>query len=150
MKEYHLWTHEESGDTRIRTLQYSVPKQVFDHVELIQPTTMFSRMEKQRTTFRWSTHQDIEKQSSQQKITLPNGISVDASCNHTVTITCLKELYNAVGFKTSATNGNQISVTGYLEQFANIADLQLFYADQRPDALNSSFKFISVDGLCQF
>ena len=143
-----MWTHELSGETRIRTLQYSVPEHVFDHVELIQPTTMFSRMEKQKTTFRWSSHQDIEKQSDRQRISLPNGISVDASCNRTVTITCLKELYNAVGFRTSATNGNQISVTGYLEQFANIADLQLFYANQRPDALNYSFRFISVNGLC--
>lgn len=75
-----------------------------------------------------------------------SGSVVDASCNTTVTITCLKELYNAVGYKSSATNGNQIGITGYLEQFANIEDLQLFYADQRPDALKSSFKFVSVNG----
>lgn len=96
--------------------------------------------------FRWSSHQETAPPSNDSKITLPNGVSVDASCNTTVTITCLKELYSAVGFNTSATNGNQIGITGYLEQFANIADLQLFYADQRPDALNTSFKFISVNG----
>ncbi|KAL5530094.1 hypothetical protein ACEPAF_6351 [Sanghuangporus sanghuang] len=143
--EYHIWTHEESGDTVVRTLQYSVPEQVYDHVELIQPTTMFARIKKQRTTFRWSSHQDIPP-FNHTKITLPNGISVDASCNTTVTIDCLLELYNAVGFNASGTIGNQIGITGYLEQFANIADLQLFYADQRPEALNSSFKFISVAG----
>ncbi|KAL5527716.1 hypothetical protein ACEPAG_6517 [Sanghuangporus baumii] len=141
--EYHIWTHEESGDTVVRTLQYSVPEQVYDHVELIQPTTMFARMKKQRTTFRWSSHQDIPP-FNHTKITLPNGISVDASCNTTVTIDCLLELYNAVGFNASGTVGNQIGITGYLEQFANVADLQLFYADQRPEALNSSFKFVSV------
>ena len=75
-----------------------------------------------------------------------SGGHVDASCNETITITCLLELYNAVGYKASANIGNQIAVTGYLEQFANIADLQLFYADQRPDALNSSFKVVSVNG----
>lgn len=104
-------------------------------------------MKKQKTTFRWSTQQDVASPpANSPRITLPNGISVDASCNTTVTITCLKELYNAVGFNASATIGNEIGITGYLDQFANIADLQMFYADQRPDALNSSFNFVSVNG----
>ncbi|KAI5119608.1 hypothetical protein M0805_005778 [Coniferiporia weirii] len=145
--KYHVWVHEESGDSSIRTLSYSVPEHIHDHVELIQPTTMFARMKKQRTTFRWSSNQEIASFSpSNPRITLPNGISVDASCNTTVTITCLKELYNAVGFNASSKIGNKIGITGYLDQFANIADLQLFYADQRPDALNSSFDFVSVNG----
>lgn len=110
---------------------------------------MFARMKKQRTTFRWSSHQDIPP-FNETKIALPNGIFVDASCNATVTINCLLELYNAVGFNASGSNENQIGITGYLEQFANIADLQLFYADQRPDALNSSFKFFPVAGSCHF
>ncbi|KAH8118643.1 tripeptidyl peptidase A [Phellopilus nigrolimitatus] len=144
--KYHVWIHGESGESGIRTLAYSVPEHIYNHVELIQPTTMFSRMKKQKTTFRWSSHQEMPSPSNGSRITLPNGVSVDASCNTTVTITCLKELYNAVGFNASATIGNQIGITGYLGQFANIADLQLFYADQRPDALNSSFNFVSVNG----
>ena len=80
------------------------------------------------------------------RIVLPNGIAVDASCNETVTISCLKELYNVGKFNASAKVGNKIGITGYLEQFANIADLQLFYADQRPDAVNSTFEFISING----
>ena len=31
-------------------------------------------------------------------------------------------------------------------QFANIADLQLFYADQVPAAVGTNFTFVSVDG----
>ncbi|THH05863.1 hypothetical protein EW145_g4490 [Phellinidium pouzarii] len=145
--EYHIWTHEESGDSSIRTLSYSVPEHIHDHVDLIQPTTWFARMKKQKTTFRWSNQQDVVSPPvNNSKITLPSGISVDASCNTTVTITCLKQLYNAVGFNASATNGNKIGITAYLGQFANIEDLQLFYADQRPDALNTSFNFVSVNG----
>ena len=40
-----------------------------------------------------------------------------------------------------------MGITAYLEQFANIEDLQTFFADQRPDALNSTFKFVSVNGM---
>ena len=104
-------------------------------------------MKNQKSTIHWGTSQDaLANPPSGGTITLPSGITVDASCNTTITITCLKQLYNAVGFNASATVGNQIGVTGYLNQFANIADLQLFYADQLPQALNTSFKFVSVNG----
>lgn len=37
----------------------------------------------------------------------------------------------------------------YLDQFASISDLQLFYADQVPAAINSTFNVISINGeLC--
>lgn len=127
-------------------MSYSVPEHVYEHVELIQPTTMFSRLRKQKTTFRWSTPHNESTLPDAPRIVLPNGIAVDASCNETVTISCLKELYNVGKFNASAKVGNKIGITGYLEQFANIADLQLFYADQRPDAVNSTFEFISING----
>ena len=117
-----------------------------NHVELIQPTTIFSRTTRQKTTFRWSqTETTLGTEATTGSITLPNGITVDASCNQTITISCLKQLYNAVGFVPKAKN-NQIGITGYLGEFANIADLQSFYANQVPAAVNSSFEFVSVNG----
>ena len=136
----------------IRTLEYSLPEEVYDHVDLVQPTTMFARMKKQRTTFRWSAHQNLESLPTNNSIELSNGVTVDASCNTTVTVSCLKQLYNAVGVNGTANNGNGIGITGYLQQHANVQDLQLFYADERPDALGSTFNFVSVAGeqvLCQ-
>jgi tripeptidyl-peptidase I len=43
-----------------------------------------------------------------------SGVTVNPSCNKTITIQCLQELYNAVGVVPSATIGNSIAVTGYL------------------------------------
>ena len=90
-----------------------------------------------------------------------SGATVDASCNKTITIKCLQQLYNAVGVTPSASD-NSFAVTGYSViihlisvtfladlvqgQYANLNDLQLFYADQRPDAKGSGFKFVSVNG----
>jgi len=53
-----------------------------------------------------------------------------------------------VNYTPSAHVGNSIGITGYLEEFANRADLQQFYEDQVPAAaaVNSTFKFISVKG----
>ena len=111
---------------------------------------MFSRTKSLKTFFHFS---EMDKNaasvaSDAPPINVPSasGGHVDASCNQIITITCLQQLYNAVGFTPSAKNGNQIGITGYLEQFANIQDLQSFFADQRPDALNSSFTTVLVNG----
>lgn len=71
---------------------------------------------------------------------------VDASCAQTVTVDCIKQLYNAVGYTPSANIGNKIAVTGYLGFNANEQDLQLFYKDQVPAAVNSTFTIVSVNG----
>jgi tripeptidyl-peptidase-1 len=127
---------------------------------------MFGRFKKQKSTiFKVTAEKDALAPASKSDpiVDSVSGVSVDASCNKIITITCLQQLYNAVGFVPSANVGNSIGITGYLvniisldsrmetlhlvqEQFANMQDLQSFFADQRPDALNSSFKFISVNG----
>ncbi|KII95259.1 hypothetical protein PLICRDRAFT_208135 [Plicaturopsis crispa FD-325 SS-3] len=144
---YNVWTHGPSGDAIVRTTSYSLPEDLHAHIDVVQPTTSFARTKGLKSTLHWSSSQEQVLSTNLPPIVdVASGSTVDASCNRTITITCLKQLYNAVGYNSSATNGNQIGITGYLEQFANIADLQLFYKDQRPDALNSSFQFVSVNG----
>lgn len=100
-----------------------------------------------RTTFRFSAQKPEATDPSAAPISVSSatGGQVDASCNQTITITCIQQLYNAVGFTPSATNGNKIGITGYLEQFANFADLQTFYAQERPDASGSNFSVVSIN-----
>lgn len=76
------------------------------------------------------------------------GLSVDASCNDTITLTCLAEIYNYTGFhpKNLPVGKNSIGVTGYLDEFANFQNLQTFYADQLPQAVGSSFEVKLVNG----
>ncbi|KJA29732.1 hypothetical protein HYPSUDRAFT_126973, partial [Hypholoma sublateritium FD-334 SS-4] len=144
--KYHVWKHIDSGDFLVRTTSYSLPKHLHDHIELIQPTTMFGRFKPEKSTVYSATRvPSTISQDSSASISTASGISVDASCNSTITITCLQQLYNAVGFTPSA-KGNSIGITGYLDQFANFQDLQSFFASERPDALNSTFKVLSVSG----
>lgn len=151
-----------------------------NHIDLIQPTTMFGRLSRHSSTIfdvenaeeqaPPVEHTDAKLVDNLGLIHDPEtGITIDASCNATITISCLEQLYNTEGFKATASHlrtQNSIGITGYLvcgpwltssilgacrwcrlqEQFANIQDLQSFYAEQRPDALNSSFSFISVAG----
>ncbi|KAG6845432.1 hypothetical protein H0H87_009339 [Tephrocybe sp. NHM501043] len=149
--KYNVWKHS-SGDEMVRTTSYSLPDNLHRHVDVVQPTTMFGRFKRDKSTIVW-LDEEVEG-ASQKAQTLAattitdasTGAEVDASCNATITIKCLQQLYNAVGFVPSVPKQNSIGITGYLEEFANLQDLQLFYADQRPDALNSSYKFVSVKG----
>ncbi|EKM59772.1 uncharacterized protein PHACADRAFT_250501 [Phanerochaete carnosa HHB-10118-sp] len=146
--KYHVYEHS-TGDTLVRTTSYSLPEHLHAHIELIQPTTLFSRFRASKATL----HFDQAAQTSSTNTDAPaisvpsaSGGTVDASCNTTITVTCLKELYNAVGYTPLVNSGNQVACTGYLDQFANLDDLQLFFADQVPAAVNSSFKLISING----
>ncbi|KAI6018299.1 peptidase S8/S53 domain-containing protein [Pisolithus marmoratus] len=78
-------------------------------------------------------------------ITGPAGNQVDASCNQTITPTCLRQPYNADGYGTSATNGNQIGITGYLGQYVNNHDLQQFFETYAPEAYGSNYTIISIN-----
>ncbi|KAJ7784134.1 tripeptidyl peptidase A [Mycena metata] len=148
--KYHIWKHTASGEYIVRTTSYSLPKNLLEHVDLIQPTTMFGTFRKLKSTIHSITAAEsrIQSQDSPPIVDLATGVTVDASCNTTITISCLKEIYNAVNYTPSAHVGNSVGITGYLGEFANRADLQTFYADQVPAAaaVNSTFKFISVAG----
>ncbi|KAF8622126.1 hypothetical protein AX15_007258 [Amanita polypyramis BW_CC] len=107
---------------------------------------MFGRFKVDKSTLVWLEDEDKDTEVPQGQITnLKTGVTIDAGCNTTITIKCLQQLYNAVGYTPSA-RGNSIGITGYLEEYANKQDLQLFYADQLPTALHTSFKFTSVHG----
>jgi tripeptidyl-peptidase-1 len=149
-QKYYIWRHLESGDAAIRTTHYSLPENLQSHIDLIQPTTLFARFKGLRSTLHWSEDQSSPEKTSSEVlpaiVSKTSGTTVDASCDKNITITCLKQLYNAVGYNSSATNGNQLGIASYLEQYANNKDLRLFFQDQRPEALNSSYKLVSIKG----
>jgi tripeptidyl-peptidase-1 len=132
----------------VRTTEYSLPAHLDQHVELVQPTTVFLRTKGHRTTLRFSPPAQVSPPSDDVKIVIPGSAeSVDASCNKSITVSCLKQLYNIVDYVPRATHKNAIALTGYLGEFANFADLRQFYADQVPDAANTSFNVVLINGM---
>ncbi|KAF9450673.1 subtilisin-like protein [Macrolepiota fuliginosa MF-IS2] len=141
---YYVWKHLESGDYLVRTTSYSLPVDVHAHVDVVQPTTMFGRFKGSKSTVVSIGDAPDAPKISTSTIDIGNGIMVDPSCNTTITVTCLEQLYNATSFQRQGKG--TIGITGYLEQNANIQDLETFFAEQRPDAVGSNFTFISVAG----
>ena len=77
----------------------------------------------------------------------PRNAAIDPSCSGTITVKCLQQLYRTEGYVPKVPEQNSIGITGYLEQYANEVDLKLFYEDQLPEAVNSTFKLVSINGL---
>ncbi|QRV73000.1 tripeptidyl-peptidase I [Ceratobasidium sp. AG-Ba] len=134
--EYGIWEHAETGEKIVRTTEYSVPEALHAHIHLITPTTMFGGPRRNKATF----HYESDPKSKSIAAAVP-----DASCNSTITISCLQALYNT-GNYTASVKSNRLGIAGYLEEFANFADLQTFYKKYYPKATGSNFTVESVNG----
>lgn len=149
-KKYNLWRHDESGSHLVRTTSYSLPASLHAHIDVVQPTTMFSRFNPLASTLhnpdapRRSAFRSYPPSESSQRTAASS--PVDPSCNGEITIKCLQQLYNMGEYTPQVPEKNGIGITGYLEQYANLEDLRLFYEDQRPDALNGTFEVVSIAG----
>ncbi|VDB85317.1 unnamed protein product [Peniophora sp. CBMAI 1063] len=147
--KFHIWEHASGDSTLVRTTSYSLPGHIHPHIDVIHPTTYFNRPRALKTTFHFSEAPAPSESSPSTpgKIAIPGSdVTVDPSCDTTITVDCIKELYNVADYTVVAADKNKIGVTGYLEQFANLQDLQSFYAKQVPKAEGSSFNVTLIDG----
>ena len=127
----------------MRTTSYSLPAHLHEHVELVQPTTVFGSLKAFRSTIVLPDDEMTFTRDAEGNTLLATAAT---NCTATITVDCIKQYYNATGYEVDPTLNNSIGITGYLEEFANYDDLQLFYADQLPEALNTTFDYISVNG----
>ncbi|KAF8437229.1 peptidase S8/S53 domain-containing protein [Boletus edulis BED1] len=88
----------------------------------------------------------LYRSSAQDWVTIRVPVALAEKMLDTITIDCLRQIYNAVGYNTSATNGNQIAIASYLEEYANNQDLQQFFQLQNPVAYGSNYTFVSING----
>ncbi|KAH9061915.1 hypothetical protein EDB87DRAFT_1610194 [Lactarius vividus] len=98
--EFRMWKHAEDRDNLVHATQYSMPPHLDEYIELIQPTTVSNRAKALRTTYHFADFDSdtaASSQSSSAKITVPgSGVTVDVSCNNSITVSRLNQLYNAV------------------------------------------------------
>lgn len=121
---------------KIRTLQYSVPQELHQYIDMIQPTTRFGQL-------RPAISSVLDKEILGAVGTVK---AVNASCNSTITPACLKQLYNLNGF--TATNNTLLGINGFLEEYARFADLEDFLSLYAPWAVGANFTWTSIDGMC--
>ena len=104
--------YTNSGVTKLRTTQYSVPDSLAQHIDFITPTTYFGKTTAMAPTM---FHSPVKR-----------GADLDASCSQLITPKCLKELYNVGTYTPLATSGSKIGFGSFLNQTARTADLTLY------------------------
>lgn len=121
---------------KVRSLSYSVPKEVRSHIDMIHPITRFGQLHAERN--------HVLTQGAAISAAAP----VNASCNTAITPECLANLYNFADYKVKPNAEVTIGVNGFLDQYARYADFQQFAQQYAPYAVGSNFSYTLVAGTC--
>jgi len=129
--KYHVYKHYATKTTLIRTTSYSLPSILHDHVTVVTPSTYFGRPEPQhKTSFIQKVGGNPSDAVNGVTKLVTNGtnstdsLAVSPTCKDQITPSCLNALYN-ISYTPVSTKNNSLGVAGYLDQFANHADLQV-------------------------
>ncbi|EPS96634.1 hypothetical protein FOMPIDRAFT_1167297 [Fomitopsis schrenkii] len=138
---FSVFTHEATGRQTIRTLQYSIPTDLVQHVDLIHPTVTFP-VQANATPPVLLPAPLPQEQGADTNIS-----TVCGPYNRpNITAACLQYLYG-IPTTPAISPGNGILVTGYVEQYTNAQDLKLFLEHYRPDMdPATTFSTQTIDG----
>ncbi|KAF5352182.1 hypothetical protein D9758_009222 [Tetrapyrgos nigripes] len=132
------FVHIESGERFVRTLQYSIPQDLVQHIDLVHPTTTFVKPLVQRPVMSVPVPGTAN--------VTERALGAPSSCNSVVTPACLQSLYG-IPTTRATQSSNKLGVSGFIDQFAQTADLRTFLANLRPDlSSTTTFTVQSVDG----
>ncbi|KAI0644035.1 family S53 protease-like protein [Trametes meyenii] len=143
--EFSVFNHTPTGRTSIRTLSYSIPADLRGHLEFVHPTTAFTQP---------FIGPAFTAHPSRGNITVPRGATtnlssdatVPSSCKNTITPQCLQALYGIPTTRASVST-NTLAVSGFIDEFANQADLRKFLTAFRPDLPSTTtFTLQTIDG----
>lgn len=128
------------GSPKLRTLSYSVPDEMAQNIDLIQPTTRFGQLGAQKSTIF-----DMQILEPVEEVTESNVDTTAATCNvNQITPECIKSLYNIK--YTASPEGNLVAFSSYLEEYARYTDLQSFESKWLPAAAGQNFTVELVNG----
>ncbi|KAF3764454.1 hypothetical protein M406DRAFT_91507 [Cryphonectria parasitica EP155] len=105
--------------TKLRTLSYSLPDSVEDHIALIDPGLYIGGS---RAFFPTPSPSRTMPQVSVPK-RLATRTTIDAACQTSITPACLKELYNVGNYTPSVKSGSKVGFGSFLGESALYADL---------------------------
>ncbi|KAE8156823.1 subtilisin-like protein [Aspergillus tamarii] len=130
---FYIFEHKKSKATVVRTLKYSVPKELRSFVQMIQPTTRFSQL--------------MAQAESPLLQALPVTIKdLVAGCSSIVTPNCLRELYGISEAKPKPDRRNRLGISGFLGQYARYSDFHQFLRLYAPRITDTNYTVVLING----
>ncbi|KAI0525487.1 peptidase S8/S53 domain-containing protein [Xylaria bambusicola] len=133
--QFSWFVSEEAKPRRIlRTLEYSVPDEVAEHINTVQPTTRFATIRANHET----SSQIFEIQAIQ-------STAAADDCDAYITPACLKSLYK-IDYEADPKSGSKVGFASYLEEYARYDDYVQFQERYLPEATGQNFSVIQYNG----
>lgn len=151
---YSTYQHETDGTVLVRTPEFSVPRELHEHIATIQPTNSFMRVKPKKSTLMISTVDVTKKGVLRQSLQVDTGApsekdAVAAACTGPLTTSaCLRTLYGTINYVPKSAAKTSMGIANYLGELNLRADAKMFLEKYRPDAVAGAadFKQISIDG----
>ncbi|KAL1868239.1 hypothetical protein VTK73DRAFT_3766 [Phialemonium thermophilum] len=105
------------GVQKLRTMQYSVPDELVDHVDLVSPTTFFGKAKADTPLTRPAGPRGLGNRQSS---------NVTTNCAKLIEPPCLEQMYNYGSYKENATSGSRVGFGSFLNESAIQKDLTLY------------------------
>ncbi|KAJ8608175.1 hypothetical protein MRB53_039773 [Persea americana] len=125
--KYEMFEHVD-GHRVLRTKEYSLPVDLHEHIDLIQPTTMLGSLHQHRS-----------------HIMPQPDLSTATPLNLQNTPASLRKLYN-IGSYTAKSPKSAIGIASFLNQSAQYADFDQFINTYAPQEKGYTFKTVSING----
>ncbi|KAJ6611489.1 tripeptidyl peptidase A [Mycena sp. CBHHK59/15] len=142
---FGVFEHSKTGKRVVRTLSYSLPEDLLEHITFVHPTTAFlDPLRHGMGRFAAdpadpSTHLALEKRP------VALNQSDFTSCVSIVDPPCVRRLYNIGNYTPDASLNNHIGVAGYLDIWARPDSLTLYLNDYVPQSRGSNYTFNVVN-----
>lgn len=119
--------------TVIRAMGYSVPREIHQHIQLIQPTTRFDHLSPQAAL-----------PLDQPIVATPEDLTAD--CGTVIRPDCIRDLYGLHNTNAKPTPWNRLGISGFLDQYARHRDFHQFMQQFSPNETIANFTAVSVNG----
>lgn len=134
--EYHNYGHE-NGKQIVRTTQYSLPRALHGHVDVVQPTNFFGNWKLHSTDSRIA---DLSAPIEEAPMSDAAKAAAPTSCvtgSQAVSLQCLRDFYKTSDYTPQVPQKNYVGTTNYLGQVPSVVDFHAFMTTNRPDAPTS-------------
>nr|GAT51485.1 tripeptidyl peptidase A [Mycena chlorophos] len=129
---FGVYEHQNSGKRVLRTLAYSLPDSIADHIKFVHPTTAFMDPTNRRRS--------VERRDTGP---VPFNQSDFVSCYSVIDPPCVREIFNIGNYTPQAVHkgGNRIGVAGYLDIWARPDSFKQYINDYIPESIGSNYTF---------
>ncbi|KAK9774426.1 putative Tripeptidyl-peptidase 1 [Seiridium cardinale] len=143
--DFGIYNFAGTEDSRIRTLKYSVPEHIESHITMVQPTTVFGRMQRHVSQI-FKVEEAEESEALLSASAAANQTDPLQVCNYFITPNCLRVLYKVGNYTANPSAKTILGVSGFLNEFAKHDSLQTFLAKFAPHATSQTFITPLVNG----